>query len=122
MVDWFTRELNGGGAASYFARGSAVTFDSDQHIERQHRKRASPVRRQVRHLKPPTAPPRSGNRTAGTHRMTLFSTRKLALTFAIAISGIVFSASPGLSFSSEAQQMCSGDAMRLCSNEIPDIP
>ena len=54
--------------------------------------------------------------------MTLFSTRKPALTLAIAVVGIAFSASPGLSFSSEAQQMCSGDAMRLCSNEIPDIP
>ena len=49
-------------------------------------------------------------------------TRQLALTFAIAISGIALSGSPGLAFSSEAQQMCTGDAMRLCSNEIPDIP
>jgi len=50
------------------------------------------------------------------------TTRQLALTFAIAISGIGVSASPGLAFSSEAQQMCTGDAMRLCSSEIPDIP
>jgi hypothetical protein len=50
------------------------------------------------------------------------TTRHLALTFAIAISGIGLSASPGLAFSSEAQQMCTGDAMRLCSSEIPDIP
>ena len=51
-----------------------------------------------------------------------FTTRKLALTFAIAVSGIALSGSPGLAFSSEAQQMCTGDAMRLCSAEIPDIP
>jgi hypothetical protein len=50
------------------------------------------------------------------------TTRQLALTFAIAISGIGVSASPGLAFSSEAQQLCTGDAMRLCSSEIPDIP
>jgi hypothetical protein len=54
--------------------------------------------------------------------MKLSTTRQLALTFAIAISGIGLSASPGLAFSSEAQQMCTGDAMRLCSSEIPDIP
>jgi hypothetical protein len=54
--------------------------------------------------------------------MKPFTTRQLALTFAIAISGIGVSASPGLAFSSEAQQMCTGDAMRLCSSEIPDIP
>ena len=50
------------------------------------------------------------------------TTSQLALTFAIAISGIGLSASPGLAFSSEAQQLCTGDAMRLCSSEIPDIP
>jgi hypothetical protein len=50
------------------------------------------------------------------------ASRQLALTFAIAISGIGLSASPGLAFSSEAQQLCTGDAMRLCSSEIPDIP
>jgi len=50
------------------------------------------------------------------------TTRQLALTFAIAISGIGVSASPGLAFSSEAQQLCTGDAMRLCFSEIPDIP
>jgi DNA-binding transcriptional LysR family regulator len=50
------------------------------------------------------------------------TTRQLALTFAIAISGIGVSAPPGLAFSSEAQQLCTGDAMRLCSSEIPDIP
>jgi DNA-binding transcriptional LysR family regulator len=54
--------------------------------------------------------------------MKPFTTRQLALTFAIAISGIGVSASPGLAFSSEAQQLCTGDAMRLCSSEIPDIP
>jgi hypothetical protein len=54
--------------------------------------------------------------------MKLSTTRQLAFTFAIAISGIGLSASPGLAFSSEAQQMCTGDAMRLCSSEIPDIP
>lgn len=48
-------------------------------------------------------------------------TSRLALTFAIAISGIALYGSPGLAFSSEAQQMCTGDAMRLCSSEIPDI-
>jgi len=48
--------------------------------------------------------------------------RQLALTFAIAMTGIALSGSPGLAFSSEAQQMCTGDAMRLCSAEIPDIP
>jgi hypothetical protein len=46
--------------------------------------------------------------------------RQLALTFAIAMTGIALSGSPGLAFSSESQQMC--DAMRLCSAEIPDIP
>ena len=54
--------------------------------------------------------------------MKLSRTRELALTFAIAISGIALAASPGLAFSSEAQQLCTGDAMRLCSSEIPDIP
>ena len=54
--------------------------------------------------------------------MKPYPTRHLALTFAIAMSGIALSGSPGLAFSSEAQQMCTGDAMRLCSNEIPDIP
>jgi hypothetical protein len=54
--------------------------------------------------------------------MTFCKTRQLALAFAVAISGIALSASPGLAFSSEAQQMCTGDAMRLCSSEIPDIP
>ena len=54
--------------------------------------------------------------------MTLSKTRQLALTFAIAMSGIGLSGSPGLAFSSEAQQMCTGDAMRLCSSEVPDIP
>lgn len=53
--------------------------------------------------------------------MKLHTTRQLALTFAIAISGIGLSASPGLAFSSEAREMCTGDAMRLCSSEIPDI-
>ena len=53
--------------------------------------------------------------------MQPFTTRRLALTFAIAISGIGLSGSPGLAFSSEAQQMCTGDAMRLCSSEIPNI-
>ena len=53
--------------------------------------------------------------------MQLTTTRQLALTFAIAISGIVLSASPGLTFSQEAQQLCTGDAMRLCSSEIPDV-
>jgi hypothetical protein len=48
--------------------------------------------------------------------------RQLALTFAIAMTGIALSGSPGLAFSNEAQQMCTGDAMRLCSAEIPDIP
>lgn len=54
--------------------------------------------------------------------MTFSSMRRLALTFAIAISAIALAPSAGLAFSSEAQQMCTGDAMRLCSNEIPDIP
>jgi hypothetical protein len=49
-------------------------------------------------------------------------TCQLALTFAIAMTGIALSGSPGLAFSNEAQQMCTGDAMRLCSAEIPDIP
>ena len=53
--------------------------------------------------------------------MKLSITRQLALTFAVAISGIALSAAPGLAFSSEAQQLCSGDAMRLCSSEIPDV-
>jgi hypothetical protein len=53
--------------------------------------------------------------------MKLSMTRQLALTFAIAISGTAFSASPGLTFSQEAQQLCTGDAMRLCSSEIPDV-
>jgi hypothetical protein len=53
--------------------------------------------------------------------MTFTTTRQLALTLAIAISGIGLSASPGLTYSSEAQQMCTGDAMRLCSSEIPDV-
>ncbi len=54
--------------------------------------------------------------------MTFSKTLQLALTLAIALPAVAFSASAGLSFSSEAQQMCTGDAMRLCSNEIPDIP
>jgi hypothetical protein len=54
--------------------------------------------------------------------MTLYNTRRSALTFAIAVSAIALAPSSGLAFSSEAQQMCTGDAMRLCSNEIPDIP
>ena len=54
--------------------------------------------------------------------MTLYNIRRLALTFAIAVSAVALAPSSGMAFSSEAQQMCTGDAMRLCSNEIPDIP
>jgi hypothetical protein len=52
--------------------------------------------------------------------MTFHRTSRAALFFAIALSAVALSVTPG--FSSEAQQMCTGDAMRLCGHEVPNIP
>jgi hypothetical protein len=115
IIDWRWRALIiRSGQRSYFRFGSITSNANSESELRLLVVQCGASSRQQR-------PQEAKQVTCGDAQMTLKTTQQIALAFAIAISGMGLSVSPGLAFSSEAQQMCTGDAMRLCSSEIPDI-